>query len=105
MMIAEMVEELGHRVVAQAGSISDAQEFARSAEFDLAILDVNVGGDDILPIARVIDKRALPFVLASGYGTTGLPAPFRDRPVLRKPFLEQLSAAIDTLFGSKPGDI
>jgi hypothetical protein len=31
--------------------------------------------------------RSLPFLFASGYGTTGLLHPFQDRPVLRKPFL------------------
>jgi CheY-like chemotaxis protein len=44
MMISEMVEELGHRVVAEAGSIREAQGMAETVEFDLALLDINVGG-------------------------------------------------------------
>jgi CheY-like chemotaxis protein len=42
MMIAGMVQELGHRVVAEAGNIHDAQLLAQTAAFDLALLDVNV---------------------------------------------------------------
>jgi CheY-like chemotaxis protein len=37
MMLAEMVEELGHRVVAEAGNIKDGQALAGSAVFDLAL--------------------------------------------------------------------
>src|SRR5690349_11050370 len=101
MMIAEMVEELGHRVVAQAGTIKAAEPLAESAQFHLAILDINVGGHNILPIAQILAKRSLPFLFASGYATTALPEPFLTCPVLRKPFLiEQLSRAIHMLCSS-----
>lgn len=96
MMIAEMVEELGHRVIAEAGSIRAAEPLAQNALFDLAILDINLGGHSILPIAQIVNDRRLPFVFASGYGTTGMPEPFGSRPVLRKPFLVgELGRAID----------
>jgi CheY-like chemotaxis protein len=96
MMIAEMVEELGHRVVAEAGDIREAERLATAAQFDLAILDINVNGDSILPVAEIVARRNVPFVFASGYGATGLPEPFRNRPVLKKPFLiEQLASAIN----------
>jgi len=47
MMTAEMLEDRGHRVIAEAGSISVAEPLARTAEFDLAVLDINVGGINI----------------------------------------------------------
>jgi hypothetical protein len=47
MMTAEMLEDRGHRVIAEAGSISVAAPLARTAEFDLAVLDINVGGTNI----------------------------------------------------------
>jgi CheY-like chemotaxis protein len=97
MMIADVVVELGHRVVAEAGSTEAAEPFAQSAQFDFAILDINLAGRNVFPAAQMIDKRSLLF--ASGYGTTGLPEPFRKRTVLNKPFLiTQLSLAIDALF-------
>jgi CheY-like chemotaxis protein len=98
MMIADMIEELGHRVVAEAGNLPDAARLATTARFDLAILDININGDDILPIVEIIERRNLPFLFASGYGTSGLPEPFRKRTVLRKPFMvEQLREAIEAV--------
>jgi CheY-like chemotaxis protein len=62
MMLAEMVEELGHRVVAEAGDMVAGQALAETAIFDLAILDINIAGDMITPIAEIIDRRGLPFL-------------------------------------------
>jgi len=100
MMIAEMVEGLGHRVVAEASRIDEAQIFAQTAKFDLALLDVNVGGHSIAPIAESIDKRGLPFLFVSGYGSESLPEPFSGRSMLQKPFAvsklhDAISAIID----------
>lgn len=94
MMTADMLEELGHRVVGEAGTIKAAEPLARSAEFDLAILDINVGGYHITPIAQIIADRGLPFIFVSGYGSEGRPQSFRDRPALRKPFVIQNLADI-----------
>jgi CheY-like chemotaxis protein len=103
MMTAEMLEELGHRVVAEAGSISAAEPLARTAEFDLAFLDINVGGKIITPIAEILADRGLPFIFVSGYGSEGRPMAFRDRPALRKPFLiESLADMIERVLGNRP---
>ena len=96
MMIAGIVEELGHTVVAEAGNISDVLKLAKTADFGIAILDINVGGDRIEPVAEIIDSRHLPFIFASGYGSAGLPEKFRDRPVLQKPLvIPRLGEAIE----------
>jgi len=87
MMIVEMLEELGHRVVAEAGSIKAAEPLARSSLFDLAVFDINVAGFLISPIAEIVAERGLPFIFVSGYGPEGKPAAFDNTPVLRKPFL------------------
>ena len=87
MMIVEMLEELGHRVVAEAGSVEAAGPLARSSAFDLGVFDINVGGFNISPIAQIVDRRGLPFIFVSGYGSAGKPALFRHKPVLQKPFL------------------
>jgi DNA-binding response OmpR family regulator len=86
MMIIEMIDALGHHVVAEAGTIVEATPLAESAKFDLAILDINLKGESILPVAQIIEARRVPILFASGYRVTGLPEPFHDRPILRKPF-------------------
>jgi DNA-binding response OmpR family regulator len=101
MMVADMLEELGYRVVAEAGEINEAIRLAQSAEFDLAILDVNVNGKVISPVAELITARNRPFIFATGYGSSGLPEEYRNRPALQKPFqIETLARTIDTALRS-----
>ena len=96
MMVADMLEELGHSVAAEAGEIGEAVRLVQSTEFDLAILDVNVNGKVITPVAELITARNRPFIFATGYGSSGLPQEYRDRPALQqKPFqLETLAQVI-----------
>ena len=102
MLVADMLEELGCRVVAAAGDIEKAAKLALSTDFDLAILDVNVKGQTVFAVAELIQVRGLPFIFATGYGAEGLPAQFRDQPVLQKPFeIDALAKAIEGLFGQR----
>ena len=95
MMVADMLDELGYSVAAEAGEINEAIKIAQSTEFDIAILDVNVNGKVITPVAELITARNRPFIFATGYGSSGLPPEFRDRPALQKPFqLETLAQVI-----------
>lgn len=95
MLLAEMIQELGHAIAAEASTIDEGLRLARSADFDLAILDVNLGECTVEPIADVVDRRGLPIIFASGYNETGLPPTFAGRPLVEKPFkLSQLAAAI-----------
>jgi CheY-like chemotaxis protein len=87
MMLADMIEQLGHRVVAEAANIQDGQTLAQTANYDLAVLDINIGGHSIDPVAEVIDRRGLPFFFVSGYGSGGRPEQFSDRPLLQKPVM------------------
>jgi len=105
MMLASMVEELGHRVVAQAGTIKEAGAFAMTGVFDLAILDINIDGLGIDPVAHVIERRGLPFLFVTGYGASWLPSLFRRRPVLEKPVsIEKLKSTIDELLERSGSD-
>ena len=96
MLLEDMLGELGYTVAAEAGRLEDALAAAQSAEIDVAILDVNLNGQPILPVADALAARGTPFVFATGYGERGLPEPYRDRPTLKKPFqLEGLKQMLD----------
>jgi CheY-like chemotaxis protein len=97
LMLADMIEELGHRVVAEAGNIQVGRALAQAAIFDLAVLDINIAGYSISPVAKIIDGRGLPFLFVTGYGPAGRPEAFRTRPVLHKPVLiSKLGEAINS---------
>ncbi|MCO5129580.1 MAG: response regulator [Xanthobacteraceae bacterium] len=99
MMVAEMLEDLGYRVAGETGDVDDALRLIETVDFDIALLDVNVNGKVITPVAHAIAARKRPFVFATGYGTQGMPEEFRDRPALQKPFqMETLARLLaDTL--------
>jgi DNA-binding response OmpR family regulator len=101
MMVAEMLEELGHRVAAETGEINQAIRLAQNTEFDLAILDVNVQGSLITPVAELITTLNRPIIFATGYGPASIPEEFRSHPSLEKPFLiEKLARTIDSTLRS-----
>lgn len=102
MMLVDMIEELGYRVALEAGSVDEALPIARDAAFDIAILDINLGGSNSTPVAEVIAGRGIPFLYASGYVEGGMPDTFKDRVLLRKPFqMDELAKAIEVAL-SKP---
>jgi CheY-like chemotaxis protein len=86
MMIVEMLEELGHTVTSEAARLDQAISLARSADFDLALLDVNLGGQMITPVAEIIELRKRPIIFSTGYAADAIPASFRERALIRKPF-------------------
>lgn len=88
MMIEEMLEELGCEVVASVARLATALDVARSVEADLAMLDVNLAGQFVFPVAEVLRDRAIPFIFSTGYGASRIPAEFSECPILHKPFSE-----------------
>ena len=103
MLLEQMLEELNCEVVGVAGQVSTATELARTTNADVAILDMNLAGQRVDPVAQALADRNVPFIFASGYGEDGLSAEWKGRPVLPKPFrLDQLK---DVLVGAvgRPG--
>lgn len=85
-LIEETLQELGCTVVGPVGKLDAALRLAASEALDAAILDVNIRGGHVYPVAEPLRTRGIPFALASGYDDWALPAAFRDQPRLTKPF-------------------
>jgi CheY-like chemotaxis protein len=86
-LLCDMIEELGHTIAGQAARVDEALALVNSPlAFDIAILDVNLDGKTVEPIAAAIERRGLPFLLVTGYGESEIPHRFRGRPFLEKPF-------------------
>jgi CheY-like chemotaxis protein len=86
MMVEDALESLDCHVVGLASRLRKAKALAERDGFDVAILDINIDGEPIYPVAEVLARRAIPFVFLTGYGAGGVAAAFRDRPTLQKPF-------------------
>ncbi len=98
MLLEDMLADLGYGIAASAGGLDEAITLARESDFDLAILDVNLNGHAVYPVAELLDQRGVPFVFSTGYGERGLPEAYRDRPTLQKPFqLENLDKALSAI--------
>jgi CheY-like chemotaxis protein len=101
MLLEDMLADLGYAVAAAVGSIAEARAHAADGDFSAAILDVNLEGQEIFPVADILAARRLPFVFVTGYGERSLPERYRDRPALQKPFqAEQLGSALDALLAT-----
>ena len=86
MMLEDFLDTLGHRCFATCESVSDALKAVEEGGFDLAILDVNLGGEPVWPVAEALRARDVPFALATGGHVTAPPEAFADTPTLAKPF-------------------
>ena len=96
LLLEDMVTDLGHHPAALAMRLPQALQLAETEELDLAILDVNLDGRMSFPLAEVLERRGVPFLFATGYGSGGLDPAYRDKVVINKPFsLEDLGRAID----------
>jgi CheY-like chemotaxis protein len=86
MLIEDMLEEFGCRLVGPATSVPHALELIGKEQVELAVLDVNLDGQDTYAIADALRQKNVPFIFATGYGSTGLRKEYGNRPVLQKPF-------------------
>ena len=84
--LQDLLADLGCEVVASALRIDDALAKGRVMAFDVAILDVNVAGERIDPVADLLVGRGVPFVFTTGYNRTSLPRAHRERTLVAKPY-------------------
>ncbi len=94
MLIEDMLTDLGCTVVGPAARLDEAIDLAKTHELDCAVLDVNLGGQPIFPLADVLREMGRPFAFATGYGDAGLRDVDKGTPVLQKPFRESDLARI-----------
>ena len=99
MMLEDFLESLGHRVHGTCESVSEAIRAVDSGGFELAILDVNLKGENVWPVAAKLREQNVPFVLATGGHVDPPPAEFQSVPVIEKPYtIDRVNPAIDAAF-------
>lgn len=76
-MLEEILTDQECVIVGSYARVPEALVPAAEEQIDLAILDVNVAGEKVFPVAEMLDGRGIPFILLTGYGDIAVPA---DRP-------------------------
>jgi DNA-binding response OmpR family regulator len=99
MMLEDFLESLGHSVRATCDSVSDALAEVDKGGFELAILDVNLKGENAWPVAERLRDQNIPFVLATGGHVDPPPAEFSNVPVIEKPYtVDRVTPALEAAF-------
>ena len=101
MMLEDFIASLGHDVAGPCETVAEALATIAEKDFDLAILDVNLKGESVWPVATALRERGIPFVLASGGHVEPPPAEFADTPMIEKPYtIDRVTPIIDAALAS-----
>lgn len=97
MMLQDRLEHVGYRVL-MASRVAKGVELAGSEPIDVALLDINLAGEDCFPVAEKLRSRGIPLLFSSGYGDAGLPKEWRGEKILQKPYdTQQVTDALTAL--------
>ena len=106
-MVEDMLMEMGSDVVGPAATIDAALALARVEEIDAAILDVNVRGERIDPVAETLIARGVPVLFATGYGevrlASGTPTTVIDKPYTQEKLARGLALAMGVVLAGRHG--
>ncbi len=98
LLIEDVLSDLGCTTVGPFGSVAQAMSAVDSESLDLAVLDVNLGGEMVYPVAESLERRRIPFLFVSGYGEDALLDGHPGWKVCAKPFhgkdLARMAAAL-----------
>lgn len=95
--LADGLTALGAQVVGPAGGLAEALALAAEAEIDGAVLDINLRGEMVFPLADALAVRGVPYVFATGYGRESIPVRHQGAPTLSKPVdVAALKALLET---------
>lgn len=106
MLIEDYLSELGHEMAWQTDNIPEAlQIIDDNDDIDGAILDMNLRGETVRPIAEMLREKQVPFCFMTGYGA-GVATSHPDVPIISKPFdMAALRDTITILIGGRPAGL
>jgi len=92
-LVAALLEDtlrgLGCDVVGPAQTVEEALALIGAEPIDVAVLDVNIGGEKVFPVADALAAQKTPFIFATAYGAAGVAERHDKRAVLDKPYHER----------------
>ena len=81
----DVLGDLGFSVVGPIPDMARALVVAKEDHLSGAVLDINVGGEPIYPVAAALALRDIPFVFVTGYSADGIDSQYAHIPTLEKP--------------------
>jgi CheY-like chemotaxis protein len=85
-MLEDFLDSLGHEVAGTCDNLDDALARVEKGGFDVAIIDVNLNGQQVWPVADRLAAKGIPYVLATGGHIEPPPSTHAAVPVLSKPY-------------------
>jgi CheY-like chemotaxis protein len=85
MMMRDALDDIGFDVTGPVGSLADARIAAIADGIDGAVLDINLAGEMVFPVADLLRARGVPFIFVTGYDPESIDPKFAGIPVLQKP--------------------
>lgn len=96
---ADMLSALGATVVGPAATVAQALSIIEREPIDAALLDVNLNGERSEAVARALEAKGAPFVIATGYGASGWRGV--TTPILNKPYSQDdLRVQLETVLAA-----
>ncbi len=88
MFIEDSLKDIGCQTVAIVSNLKEAWDLVTKGQYDMVMLDVNLGGHQTFDLAEFLCEKQMPFIFSTGYGVVGIPPHLMHLPVLQKPFQE-----------------
>ncbi len=99
MMLEDLISDLGCEIAGSLASVGAALAWIEAGgSADVALLDVNLSGESVFPVAEALRARGVPYAFATGYGEGHDPR-FRDAPLLGKPIRQERLEALLRTYG------
>jgi two-component sensor histidine kinase/DNA-binding response OmpR family regulator len=101
LFMQDLLKTIGYRPTEPIARLSEAIHAATKERFEGAILDMNLNGEIVYPLAELLTQQRVPFLFVTGYGQHSLDPRFTRVPVLQKPVVQdELAGALSRVLGS-----
>jgi len=102
LFMQDLLKTIGYRPTDPIGRLSEAINAATQERFDGAILDMNLNGEIVYPLAELLTKQRVPFLFVTGYAPGSLDPRFTQVQILQKPVVQdELAGALSQMLGSR----
>jgi two-component sensor histidine kinase/DNA-binding response OmpR family regulator len=103
LFMQDLLKTIGYRPTEPIARLSEAIHAATKERFEGAILDMNLNGEIVYPLAELLTQQRVPFLFVTGYGQHSLDPRFTRVPVLQKPVVQdELAGALNQVLGIRP---